>query len=79
MDTQFFQTPMGRSFYDGSVAPLVKALERIADALQVPLPRRSNTRQSVKAPAKSAANHTRSVNRKSGSRLRQSDPILFDA
>jgi hypothetical protein len=34
MDVQFFQTPMGRSFYDSNVPRLVTALERIATALE---------------------------------------------
>jgi hypothetical protein len=30
----FFQTLMGRTYYEGTVPRLVKALERIADALE---------------------------------------------
>ncbi len=32
--TQFFQSIMGRAFYDGTVPRLVKALERIATQLE---------------------------------------------
>ena len=31
---EFFQTGMGRKFYDGDVPRLLKALERIATALE---------------------------------------------
>jgi hypothetical protein len=33
-DTPFFQTQMGRKFYEADVPRLVKALERIATALE---------------------------------------------
>lgn len=33
---EFFQTVMGRQFYDGTLPRLVKALERIAVALEKP-------------------------------------------
>lgn len=31
---EFFQTVMGRKFFEGQVPKLIKALERIADALE---------------------------------------------
>jgi len=34
MGPEFFQTVMGHRFYEGDVPRLVKALERIADALE---------------------------------------------
>ena len=34
MSIDFFQTVMGRQFYDGSVPRIAKALERIANALE---------------------------------------------
>lgn len=33
-DVQLFQTPMGRRFYERDVPDLIKALERIAEALE---------------------------------------------
>lgn len=34
MSIEFFQTVMGRGFYDGSVPRIARSLERIADALE---------------------------------------------
>ena len=34
MGPEFFQTIMGRQFYDGTLPRIAKALERIADALE---------------------------------------------
>ena len=37
-DPQFFQTAMGKAFYERNVPRLAKALERIADALETVRP-----------------------------------------
>ena len=34
MPPEFFQTPMGRRFYEHTVPELAKQLERVADALE---------------------------------------------
>lgn len=41
MPPEFFQTPMGRRFYEHTVPELTKQLERIADALEALLARRT--------------------------------------
>jgi hypothetical protein len=39
MGPQFFQTPMGRRYYEHTVPELAKQLERVADALEALLVR----------------------------------------
>lgn len=36
--TEFYQTRMGHQFYEGTVPRLVRAIERVADALEAPKP-----------------------------------------
>jgi chaperonin cofactor prefoldin len=48
MPPEFFQTPMGRRFYEHTVPELVKQIERVAEALEAILDRLAKQEQEAK-------------------------------